>query len=199
MAELKAFGRWSTAGMQVADAGLVDYITLKAPIVPRTGASYAKQRFYKSKIFIVERLMNKLMVPGHKGKKHRITSGMITGKANQAYDLVEGAFSIIEQKTKANPVKVFLEALENAAPREEIISIEYGGARYPKAVDCSPQRRIDFAIKHMVQGAFGKAFNSKKGIVNTLADEILAAYGKSSGSNAVSRKLEIERQADASR
>ncbi|MBI3052413.1 30S ribosomal protein S7 [Candidatus Woesearchaeota archaeon] len=199
MAELKAFGRWGTEGIKVSDQGLVDFVTLKAPLVPRTGARYAKQKFYKSRVFIVERLMNKLMVPGHKGKKHKITSYTNTGKSGQVYKLVEGAFSAIEQKTKENPVKVFVEALENAAPREEIISIEYGGARYPKAVDCSPQRRIDFAIKHMVQGAYQKSFNNRKTIKDALAEEILAAYQRNSASNAISRKLEIERQADASR
>ncbi len=199
MAELKTFGKWSVEGIKVADQGLVDHITLKAPIVPRTGARYAKQKFYKSKVFIIERLMNKLMVPGHKSKKHKYTSYTNTGKANKVYDIVQNALVLIEQRTKTNPIKVFVEALENAAPREEIISIEYGGARYPKAVDCSPQRRVDFALKHMVQGAYGKKFNTKKGMVDALADEILAAYQKSTASNAVAKKLEIERQADASR
>ncbi|MBI2133813.1 30S ribosomal protein S7 [Candidatus Woesearchaeota archaeon] len=199
MAEIKTFGKWSVDGIKVNDTGLVNYITVKGPIVPRTGARYAKQKFYKSKIFIVERLMNKLMVSGHKGKKHKYTSYTNTGKANRVFDIVQESFEVIEQKTKTNPVKVFVEAVENAAPREEIISIEYGGARYPKAVDCSPQRRIDFAIKHMIQGAYGKKFNTKKGIVETLSEEILAAYQKTTASNAIARKLEIERQADASR
>ncbi len=199
MSEIKSFGRWSVEGIKVNDLGLVNYVTVKSPIVPRTGARYAKQKFYKSRIFIVERLMNKLMVAGHKGKKHKYTSYTNTGKATHVYKIVEKSFESIEAKTKTNPIKVFVEALENAAPREEIISIEYGGARYPKAVDCSPQRRVDFALKHMIQGAFGKKFNTKKGIVDTLTEEILAAYQKSTVSNAISRKLEIERQADASR
>ncbi len=199
MVEIRAFGKWSVAGIKVNDTGLADYVSLKAQIVPRTGARYATQRFHKSRVFIVERLMNKLMVPGHRSKKHKITSYTITGKSGKAYDIVEKAFQIIEEKTKTNPIKVFVEALENSAPREEIISIEYGGARYPKAVDCSPQRRVDFAIKHMVQGAFQKSFNSKRGIINTLSDEIISASQKNSASNAVSKKLEIERQADASR
>ena len=199
MPEIKAFGKWSTSGIKISDAGLVDYISLKAPSVPRTGARYAKQRFYKSKVFFVERLMNKLMVPGHRGKKHKITSYPVSGKANKAYDIVENTFTMIEKNTKENPIKVFAAALENSAPREEIVSIEYGGARYPKAVDCAPQRRIDFALKHMVQGSYSKCFNTKKGMANALADEILAAYNRSAASTAIAKKLEIERQADASR
>ena len=196
---IKVFNKWDMTGITVSDPGLKNYISLKAVIVPRSFGRSAAQQFHKSNMNIVERLMNHMFVPGHKGKKHKISSYFMTGKANKAYDLVEEAFSIIESRTKSNPIKVFVEALENAAPREEIISIEYGGARYPKAVDCSPQRRVDFALKHMVQGAYGKAFNSKKGIVDALADEIVFAYQKSQNSNAISKKLEIERQADASR
>ena len=106
---------------------------------------------------------------------------------------------IIEEKTKLNPVAVFVKALENAAPREEITAIEYGGARYPKAVECSPQRRIDLALRNMIQGAYANSFNKKKGAVNALADEIINAHNLDMKSNAISKKNELERQADSSR
>jgi len=194
-----AFNKWSTEGIVVGDLGLVDYITLSPKIVPKTGAKYGSKKFYKSKIFIVERLINKIMVPGHKAKKHTKTSGHCTGKSQTAYDIVEKAFEIIEQKTKENPIKVFVKAIENAAPREEIIAIEYGGARYPKAVECAPQRRIDVALRHIVQGSYAKCFNSKKKVEESLAEEIIAAYQGSMNSNAIAKKNEIERQADSSR
>jgi len=199
MVELKAFGKWSTAGIKVNDPGLVDFITVKPVFVPRTGARYAKNRFHKSKIFIVERLINKLMIAGHKSKKHKITSYTLSGKAMQAYKLVKDALLIIEGKTKQNPIEVFVRAVETAAPREEIVGIEYGGARYPKAVECSPQRRIDVALRYMAQGAYQKSFNSKKTASEALAEEIINAANSSSASNAISRKLDIERQADTSR
>ncbi|MBD3313653.1 30S ribosomal protein S7 [Candidatus Woesearchaeota archaeon] len=196
---MKAFNKWSTKDITVEDAGLKDYISLQARIVPRTGGSNVGTRFIKSKTFIVERLMNRVMVAGHKGKKHFKSSNHMTGKAANAYDIVEKAFEKIEQKTKQNPIEVFVKALENAAPREEIVTIEYGGARYPKAVECAPQRRIDIALKIMTQGSYHSVFNKKKSIVDGLADEILAAYNSSQNSNAISKKLELERQADASR
>jgi len=199
MSEIKAFNRWGMEGIKVDDPGLQAYVTLQPRIVPKTGARYAGSKFHKSRTFIVERLINKLMVPGHKSKKHFRTSGHITGKAETAYDIVENAFKQIEKTTKENPIKVFVKALENAAQREEIITIEYGGARYPKAVECSPQRRVDQVLRHMTQGAYHKAFNTKKSIVNSLSDEILNAYRMSNASNAISKKLEVERQADSSR
>jgi len=196
---IKAFNRWDTSGIKVMDEGLKRYITLEPKIVPKTGARYAGDKFYKSKVFIVERFINKLMVPGHRGKKHKISSGHNTGKAHATYQLAEESFRIIERRTNKNPIEVFVKAIENSAPREEIVTVEYGGARYPKAVEMAPQRRVDTAIKNMIQGIYGKSFNSKKSAAEAVADEIIAAYKLSQASNAIAKKLELERQADASR
>ena len=199
MEDIKVFNRWSVKGITVQDPGLKRYINLEPKIIPKTSARYAGARFHKSKTFIVERLINKIMIPGHKGKKHFITSSNSTGKAQKAYSIVEETFKIIENRVKQNPIAVFVKAIENAATREEIITIVYGGARYPKAVECAPQRRVDLALRYMVQGAFAKSFNSKKDAVNALAEEIIAAYQLSNSSNAIRKNLDTERQADSSR
>ncbi len=196
---IKLFDRWPTEEIKVQDPGLERYLSVKPILVPKTGARYAGRRFHKSRITIVERLINRLMVPGHKAKKHKFSSGHITGKSQTVYDLVQETFGLIEKRTKKNPVEVLVRAVENAAPREDIITIQYGGARYPKAVECAPQRRIDTALKLMTQGAFAKSVKSKKSAASALADEILAAYNLDPKSNAISRKAELERQADASR
>ena len=197
--EIKLFNRWETAGIKPNDPGLKDYIGLQPVLVPKTGARYAGQRFHKSKINIVERLINKMMVPGHRGKKHKVSSGHITGKASMAYGLVEDALGIIENKTKKNPVEVFVKAVENGAPREETLTIEYGGARYPKAVEMSPQRRIDHVIKLLSQNTYQRAFGGKKSAASALADEIMMASEMNPQSVLISKKLEMERQADSSR
>jgi len=199
MTEIKAFNRWSVEGIKVDDLGLQRYIALDPRIVPKTGARYAGSKFYKSRVFIVERLINKVMVTGHRAKKHKITSYKFTGKGHKAYDIVERTLVLIEKKVKKNPIEVLVKAIENGAPREEIISIEYGGARYPKAVECAPQRRVDLALRLMTQGAYSKSFNTKKSIEEALADEIINAYTLSPSSTAVAKKQELERQADSSR
>lgn len=197
---VKVFNRWSTDEIKIEDEGLQRYITLDARFAPKSGARYAGKRFHKSKTFIVERLINKVMVPGHiKKHKHFRTSGFCTGKSDTAYEVVEDAFKIIEQKVRENPIKVFVKAIENGAPREEIVTIEYGGARYPKAVDCAPQRRVDIALRHFVWGAYGQSFNKKKPLIEALAEEIIAAYRCDAKSFAINKKNEIERQADSSR
>lgn len=199
MAQL-AFNKWSTEGIAVGDPGLERYLSVEARIVPKTGAKYAGSRFHKSRTFIVERLINKVMVPGHiKKHKHYRTSGYCTGKSLTAMRAVQRMFALIEQRTKENPIKVLVKAVENAAPREEIITIEYGGARYPKAVDCAPQRRIDIALRNFVWGAYGLSFNKRKELDAALADEIIAAYQCDGKSFAINKKNEVERQADGSR
>ena len=193
------FNKWDMSGIIVNDPGLKEYISLKPIYVPKTGGKNIKIKFHKSKNNIVERLMNKLMVPGHKGKEHRLTSGRCTGKSLKVYRIVKDALEIIEKQMKENPIKVLVKAVENAAPREEITSIEYGGARYPQSVDCSPQRRIDIALRQMAQGSYGQSFRGKKKAEECLAEEIMKAYNMDNKSVAIAKKLELERQAEASR
>ncbi|MBT4651506.1 30S ribosomal protein S7 [Candidatus Woesearchaeota archaeon] len=197
--EIKLFNKWDVEGITVQDPGVAAYITLSPKILPKTGARYAGARFHKSNTFIVERLVSKLMTTGHKGKKHTISSGHITGKKNNALSIVKKAFEIIESKTKENPVAVFVRAVEAGAPREEVIAIEYGGARYPKAVEVAPQRRVDLVLRHMAQGAHMKSFNKKVKIEDTLANEIIAASQSSARSSAISKKRDLERQAASSK
>ena len=199
MINFKLYNKWDISGVQVKDPGLKNYITLSPILVPKTNGKYAKTRFWKNKYNIVERLINKLMIPGHRGKKHKTTSGRASGKLVKVYQIVYNAFKIIEEKTKKNPLEVFVKAVENAAPREEITTIEYGGARYPQAVECAPQRRIDIALRQMVQGSYQKSFNKKINMTNALAEEILNAYQVNQASTSITKKLELERQADASR
>ena len=139
------------------------------------------------------------MVPGHKGKKHFKSSGKCSGKYLTTANITIKTLKILEERTKENPVQILVTAIENAAPREEITTVEYGGARYPQAVDCSPTRRIDMALRIMVQGSYQKSFGKKIKMEAALADEILAAYNFDQKSAAISKKLEMERMADAAR
>ncbi|MEM5843644.1 MAG: 30S ribosomal protein S7 [Candidatus Aenigmatarchaeota archaeon] len=198
--EIKIFGKWSTEGIEVKDPGLAKYINLKPVIVPRSGGKHAKQQFHKSKMNIVERLMNKLMVPGHRGKKHVISSDHCVGKTSIQYKIVKKAFEKIEQITKKNPIEVLVGAIENAALREEITSYQLGGIIVRRAVVTSPQRRVDLALRNIVQAAYRKAFGKKENMVDALVNEIIAAYNNdASKSEAIKEKERIEREAEGAR
>ena len=196
---MKIFNQWETTGIVITDMALKPYITLKACIIPKTQGRNAYKQFYKNKYHIIERIMNRLMVPGHKGKKHFITSGECGGKAITSYKLMKKTLEIIEKKTQKNPIQVTVTAIENAAPRDEITVIEYGGARYPQAVDVSPLRRVNLALKHIVHGSSDKAFNKKKTISQGLAEEIMMAAEGNGESFALRKKNEAEKQADSAR
>ncbi len=186
--EIKLFGKWSYDGVVVRDPGLKRYICLRPVFLPHTGGRHARRRFGKAEIPIVERLINKVMRPGRNmGKKHL------------AYNIVKKAFDLIYLKTGENPIQVLVRAIENSAPREETTRIMYGGIVYHVAVDISPQRRIDIALKHLTEGARNKAFNNPMPIEEALAEELIAAANNDPRSYAVQRKEEIERIALSSR
>jgi len=186
--ELKLFGKWSYKDIVILDPSLKKYISLKPVIIPHTAGRHAHRRFGKAEAPIVERLINRMM---RKAKN--------LGKKHLAYNIVKIAFDLIYIKTKENPLQVFVRAIENAAPREETTRIMYGGIVYHVAVDISPMRRVDLAIRHISEGSYQCSFRSVKPIEECLADEIIAAAAYDSRSYAIQRKEEIERIALSSR
>ena len=92
-----------------------------------------------------------------------------------------------------------MNAIENSAPRDEVTIIEYGGARYPQAVDVSPIRRVNLALKYLCHGASDKSFKKRKKIVQALAEEIIMAADNNGESLGVRKKKESEAQADSAR
>lgn len=198
MVNMKIFGLWDVSEVSVQDPGLKRVVNLDDKLLLKSHGRI-KYDQAKTKINVIERLINLLQVPGSRGKKHRIIMNWITGKQQKTTMIVIDALKIVEQQTKLNPLAVFVKALENASPRDEVTAIEYGGARYPQAVDISPRRRLNLALRFMVNGASDKAFGKKATITEALAKEIVAAYNNSGESFAISKKNDIEKQADAAR
>lgn len=194
---MKIFDIFTTEEVKSEDVGLRKYINLDIKLLVKSRGRH-RERFGKGKVSIVERLINELAVPGHRGKKHKIIT-KVSGKYIQNAKVVVEALQRIQEKTKQNPIQVFVKALENSAPRDEITTIEYGGARYPQAVDTSPLRRLNLALRHIVHGAHDKAFKKRKKLAEALADEITAASDNSNESHAISKKNEAEKQANAAR
>lgn len=198
--EIKIFDKWSTEEIVVNDLGLRKYINLQPVLIPRSGGRYSKHQFHKSKMNIVERLMNKLQVPGHRSKKHILTSGRAVGKTNIHYKIIKQVFEKVENKTKKNPIEVLIRAIENAALREEITGYQVGGIIVRRAVITSPQRRIDLALKNIVQAAYRKSFGGKENMVNVLTNELIAAHNNdASKSEAIKEKYRIEKEAEGAR
>jgi small subunit ribosomal protein S7 len=194
------FNRWDLAQVKVEDMGLANYINLTPIVVPRSGGRYATTAFHKAKMNIVERFMNKLMVPGHRGKKHKITSGKCVGNTVGLYNDIKSAFEIIEKRTGGkNPVQVLVGAIENAALMEEVAAYRMGGIIARQAVVVAPQRRLDMALRHLTQGIYKNKFKNKTPLPEVIANEILAAYNADSKSFAIQERSRIEKEAEGAR
>lgn len=180
----KVFNKWELAEVKVEDMGLVNYVCLDEIMVPHTMGRHVKRQFAKSRVSIVERLMNKIM-----------RTERNSGKKNKSYSIVKGAFDIINQRSKGNPVQILVKAVENTAPREETTRIKYGGIGYQVAVDIAPQRRVDLAIGFITRGALQSAFKRKKSAAECLAEELLLAAEYDTRSFAIQKKEEKERVA----
>ncbi|MBI2676274.1 MAG: 30S ribosomal protein S7 [Candidatus Aenigmarchaeota archaeon] len=193
------FGKWDLSEVKVEDQGLAEYIGLKPVMVPRSSGRFGRSFITKKRVNIVERFITKLMVPGHRGKKHRMTSGRCTGNTATIYLAVERAFDIISERAKQNPVQVLVKAIENAATLEEIASYRLGGMVARRAVVTSPQRRLDITLKGLSQGIYASTFGRKKGLEEAIASELLAAYGNDKASHAIQERQRLEREAEGAR
>ncbi|MHC1608832.1 MAG: 30S ribosomal protein S7 [Candidatus Methanofastidiosia archaeon] len=200
--DAKVFGKWDY-DVEIHDEGLKRYITLSPILIPHSGGRHEAHRFWKIKQNIVERLINKSMRSG--AVKRKVSgrfvrrAGGLTGKKHKAYNNVKESFDIINKKTNKNPLEVLIMAIENSSPREETTTIAYGGVKYHQAVDISPQRRVDVALKNISLGASARAFKSKTSYAKALADEIISAHERDIKSFAVGKKEEIERIAKSAR
>jgi small subunit ribosomal protein S7 len=179
--------KYKSDEIKIEDQGLARYINLETENI-YTGGIYSNKLFVKSKIPIVERLINNMM-----------RTENYNGKKTKAYKVVRNAFEIIDKKTKSNPMQVFIDALQNAAPKEETTRLRFGGISVPKAVDVAPQRRLDIAIRNICQGAVNTTHKNKKRIESCLADEIIKASKNDTASFAVAKKNDVERVAKSAR
>lgn len=193
------FNRWDLSEVKVEDIGLKNHINLKPVLIPRTGGRYATKPFHKDKMNIVERLINKLMVSGHRGKKHKLTSNHQIGNTTGLYKSMKEAFEIIEKKKKTNPVQVLVRAIENAALLEEVASYRLGGIIARSSVVVSPQRRIDLALRHMSQGMQKASFKVNKSLGQVIAGELILAADNDPKAYSIQERNRIEREAEGAR
>ena len=198
-ADIKLFNRWSFDSLKVSDEGLVSYISIKPMIIPKSGGQHAKKQFHKSRVNIVERLVNKLFVSGHKGKKHKFSSGTNVGKTDKILKAIETAFEKIEKTTKENPLQVLIKAIENSSPMEEVVTYQRGGSFARNAVITSPQRRVDLALRHLTQGTYQATAGNKKTISQALFEQISGAYKNDNNNLAIREKQRREKEASGAR
>ena len=119
---------------------------------------------------------------------------MERGKKVTAERLVYGAFDIMGEKTKKNPMEVFESALRNAGPSIEVKPRRVGGATLQVPVEVSSERRTSLAMRWIIQFARargGKSFAEK------LASELMDAAANQGST--IKKKEETHKMAEANR
>ncbi len=196
--QFKLFDKYDVSAITVKDPALKPYINIEPRLLLKSQGRNL-EKFAKAKVNILERLANRLGVPGHVGKKHKIITSWASGKYQKNMKTVLQALELIEKRTKKNPVQVLVDAINNGSPRDEITVIEHAGARYPQSVDASPLRRVDLALRWIVQGSYQRRFGKKKTMAQSLAEEIIKASEGNMESYSMGKKNESEKQADSAR
>ncbi|XOB40409.1 MAG: 30S ribosomal protein S7 [Candidatus Nealsonbacteria bacterium] len=119
---------------------------------------------------------------------------MRRGKKTIARKIVYGAFDILKEKTKKEPLEVFKLAMKNASPLLEVRPKRVGGATYQIPREVRGDRKLALAMRWIIQ-----ASKSKKGkpMRESLAEELLNAANNTGW--AVKRKNDTHKMAEANR
>jgi small subunit ribosomal protein S7 len=123
-----------------------------------------------------------------------INGVMWSGKKETAQKIVYGAFDLIKEKTKQEPLEVFMLAIENASPVMEVRSRRIGGANYQVPREVRPERRQNLAFRWIIgsaRGGKGRPMHEK------LADELISASKKEGA--AVKKREDTHKMAEANK
>jgi len=143
---------------------------------------------FKKKIIAPDIVYNDLMVSKF------INQVMREGKKTVARKIVYGAFDIVQEKTKQDPLEVFKLAIQNVSPLLEVKPKRVGGATYQVPMEVKGGRRLSLAMKWIIsnsQARKGKAMKEK------LAEELIEASENRGAS--VRKKENVHKMAEANR
>src|SRR5216117_178873 len=78
---------------------------------------------------------------------------MRKGKKSTAEQICYGAFTLVEERAKEEPLKTFKKALDNVKPVLEVKSRRVGGATYQVPVEVRQDRRTALAMRWLIDYA----------------------------------------------
>jgi small subunit ribosomal protein S7 len=182
------FGKWDASEVTCDDPGLAPYINLTTIGTPHSGGRHANAWFGKSKLSVIERFINNLM-----------RTGKFSGKKQHCVKAYEQALDKIASKSGQNPLQKFIDAIVEAAPCEETTRIKVGAVSQPKAVDSSPSRRLDIALRNISIGAAAATAKSRRTLTEGIVSELSKAAEGDVNSYSVGKREEIERIAASAR
>jgi len=134
--------------------------------------------------------------------KNRMVTKLISrvmhdGKKTVAEKQVYGAFELIKDQSKEDPMKIFSQALENIKPSMEVRPRRVGGAAYQVPLQVRGPRRESLAIRWLIVASRSRSSSEYHTFSEKLAAEIMDS--SKGGGGAVKKRQEIERVAEANR
>lgn len=123
-----------------------------------------------------------------------INNLMKQGKKSTAQAIMYGAFDIISEKAKEDPLTVFQSAVENVRPSVEVKSRRVGGSTYQVPTEVRPARRQALSMRWIIN--FARA-RGEKTMAAKLAAELMDAANKRGA--AVKKKEDTHRMAEANK
>ena len=119
---------------------------------------------------------------------------MVKGKKSLAEKIVYGAFDIIRDKTKQEPLEVFKTALENVRPLVKVVSRRVGGSTYQIPTEVSDKNGRAIAFRWIISNARSR---SEKTMIDKLAAELIAAFEKEGAS--IKKREDTHKMAEANK
>jgi len=107
---------------------------------------------------------------------------------------VYDSFNIIKEKTQKGPLEIFIKAIENVSPLLEVKPKRVGGATYQVPMEVRQERKLDLAIKWILDAARNK---KGKGMAIKLSEELMAASNNEG--SAMKKKADTHRMAEANK
>jgi small subunit ribosomal protein S7 len=119
---------------------------------------------------------------------------MLDGKKSVAEKIVYGAFDLIAEKTREQPLEVFERALQNCMPDMEVKSRRVGGANYQVPVPVRQERRVALSMRWLIQFARKRAGRTMR---EKLCAELIEAANQRG--NAFKKREDTHRMAEANK
>ncbi|MBW1782641.1 MAG: 30S ribosomal protein S7 [Deltaproteobacteria bacterium] len=123
-----------------------------------------------------------------------INNLMKKGKKSTAQSILYGAFDVIEEKTKKDPLAVFQSALENVRPVVEVKSRRVGGSTYQVPTEVRPARRQALSMRWIIGFASARG---EKTMAAKLAGELIDASNERGA--AIKKREDTHRMAEANK
>jgi small subunit ribosomal protein S7 len=119
---------------------------------------------------------------------------MLDGKKSLASKILYDAFQIVEEKTNADPLETFEQAVRNVTPLVQVKARRVGGATYQVPMEVRPERGTSLALRWLAQYTRSR---SGKTMAMRFANEIMDAANETGST--VRKREETHKMAEANK